>query len=763
MNGYPTSFAGLFGSRGDGAPVVERVEVPLIQRDYAQGRRGPVVDEIRAGFLDALLDAVGGGEPLSLDFVYGKVDDGTLHPLDGQQRLTTLFLLHWYLASAADRLTPQAPWTRFSYATRPSARLFCRRLAANALPHGVGTASAWITDQEWYLHVWRNDPTVQAMLVTVDALHEHIGQRTAGFDAEAAWERLTDPDRPAVSFHLLPLDELESDEELYIKMNSRGKPLTPFETFKARFEQDIAHSRRADELAHRLDGRWSDLLWPFHGGDDIVDDEFLRYIDYVTEICELLEGRVVTGRLGVRARDVFGARNARAEEHLDRLFQAFDRWQNADAVRAAFDGLLSTALPGDPAYDVRKVVLFGATGTNLFEQCCHLFDSQAEGNRAFTLQQSLLLHAVLLHRTLGTEDFPRRLRVLRNLVAASEDEVRRPNLPTLLADVEAVVVRGDLGAVSRLNANQVQDELLKQEFLADHPDLEEAVFRLEDHPLLRGTLTAFELDADRLPARAAAFEAAFTDNAHWPLLTGGMLATGDYQRQRPGSTGWQFGTGSAANDTVWRYVFTNGSRSALASTRAVLAAFLDGLAASGRAIDEHVSTLVEQWRRAREEDAAYDWRYYLVAYPSMREGASGIYFGVDGRMGYSMCMLRRRQLNSNYRDPVLLQVWRASGIGDLAEDPIFTGYETAPRWLRLVRSGVGVRSVEAGYALQWPANDALWRRFQGVCSRHGAVEPYGDDLLLRVPQADRGGDAVDTVDRVRLGTALVRDLVENGF
>ncbi len=240
---------------------------------------------------------------------------------------------------------------------------------------------------------------------------------------------------------------------------------------------------------------------------------------------------------------------------------------------------------------------------------------------------------------------------------------RRPNLPTLLADVEAVVVRGDLGAVSRLNANQVQDELLKQEFLGDHPDLEEVVFRLEDHPLLRGTLTAFELDADHLPARAAAFEAAFTDTAHWPLLTGGMLATGDYQRQRPGSTGWQFGTGSAANDTVWRYVFTNGSRSALASTRAVLAAFLDGLAASGRAVDEHVSTLVEQWRRAREEDVAYDWRYYLLAYPSMREGASGIYFGVDGRMGYSMCMLRRRQLNSNYRDPVLLQVWRASGIG----------------------------------------------------------------------------------------------------
>ena len=31
-----------------------------------------------------------------------------------------------------------------------------------------------------------------------------------------------------------------SGEDLYIKMNSRGKPLTPFENFKARFEQAIA-------------------------------------------------------------------------------------------------------------------------------------------------------------------------------------------------------------------------------------------------------------------------------------------------------------------------------------------------------------------------------------------------------------------------------------------------------------------------------------------------------------------------------------------
>ena len=66
-------------------------------------------------------------EDMGLDFVYGNVQDGVLQPLDGQQRLTTLFLLHWYVASLAGTLDPNAPWLRFSYATRPTARDFCRR------------------------------------------------------------------------------------------------------------------------------------------------------------------------------------------------------------------------------------------------------------------------------------------------------------------------------------------------------------------------------------------------------------------------------------------------------------------------------------------------------------------------------------------------------------------------------------------------------------------------------------------------------------
>jgi len=42
----------MFRQRGDNDVLVAGIEIPLIQRDYAQGRRNPRVDDIRSTFLD---------------------------------------------------------------------------------------------------------------------------------------------------------------------------------------------------------------------------------------------------------------------------------------------------------------------------------------------------------------------------------------------------------------------------------------------------------------------------------------------------------------------------------------------------------------------------------------------------------------------------------------------------------------------------------------------------------------------------------------
>lgn len=56
---------------------------------------------------------------------------------------------------------------------------------------------------------------------------------------------------------------MEYGENLYIKMNSRGKPLTEFEVFKADFESLFkeADPARYEHLVNSMDGVWADVLW----------------------------------------------------------------------------------------------------------------------------------------------------------------------------------------------------------------------------------------------------------------------------------------------------------------------------------------------------------------------------------------------------------------------------------------------------------------------------------------------------------------------
>ena len=101
-DGTLTSLAQLF-TRPIHGTQVQAIEIPLFQRDYAQGRQSEQARQVRERFIADLCAALQeGGKALHLDFVFGDVVDAerggrkvpTLYPLDGQQRLTPLLLLH---------------------------------------------------------------------------------------------------------------------------------------------------------------------------------------------------------------------------------------------------------------------------------------------------------------------------------------------------------------------------------------------------------------------------------------------------------------------------------------------------------------------------------------------------------------------------------------------------------------------------------------------------------------------------------------------
>ncbi len=261
----------------------QQVQIPMIQRDYAQGR--PQEEEIREDFLSALYDALllppeDESLPLVLDFIYGSVEGNVetrFLPLDGQQRLTTLFLLHWYLAWRDDQLADfrqiicPLGFSRFSYSVRTSSTEFFNALVKfcpNVSPDEVPSLTFLITNQSWYFRYWRLDPTIQSSLTMLDSIHQR-------FNCEKnLFSRLLDESQPAITFELLDLKNFGLSDDLYIKMNARGKPLTSFETFKARFKPlleeqfdgetrtiDNASVSVADYFARRMDTLWANFFW----------------------------------------------------------------------------------------------------------------------------------------------------------------------------------------------------------------------------------------------------------------------------------------------------------------------------------------------------------------------------------------------------------------------------------------------------------------------------------------------------------------------
>ena len=165
-----------------------QIEIPIIQRDYAQGRNNVKAADVRKSLVKKMIAAVdNNGKDLFFDFVYGRVDDNKFIPFDGQQRLTTLFLFHKYIfekcqsvseCSHTDKCICKELLGRFSYATRQSSREFCEKLVENnVIPKDEEKLSEHIKDQSWFYSDWEKDPTVMGMLTMLDEIHNQMREK----------------------------------------------------------------------------------------------------------------------------------------------------------------------------------------------------------------------------------------------------------------------------------------------------------------------------------------------------------------------------------------------------------------------------------------------------------------------------------------------------------------------------------------------------------------------------------------------------------
>lgn len=207
----------------------DKILVPMIQRDYAQGRTDKKATDVR----NNLLTDIFSDKNVHFDLVFGskekRIIDGKekncFIPVDGQQRLTTLFLLHLY-GQKAGKTNTELDLSKFSYDTRRAASDFCKSITSEewAVSNDKNVSDV-IKDSSWFMNYWEKDPTVEGMLNMLDAIQEKCEETTVY------------PDLSKVKFYFFDLESNGLNENLYLKMNSRGKPLTAFENLKAKMEK----------------------------------------------------------------------------------------------------------------------------------------------------------------------------------------------------------------------------------------------------------------------------------------------------------------------------------------------------------------------------------------------------------------------------------------------------------------------------------------------------------------------------------------------
>lgn len=306
--------------------IEDKIEIPEIQRDYAQGRINERVDTIRENIVSDLLDVLKSGKTLNLDFVFGQSVDRTnqanfnkskqsleqmlqvlkqysedtgvdfeskvapkptassndklLIPFDGQQRLTTLFLLHLYIGTMAEQNI--SILSNFNYKTRESSTQFIEKIIENSnvilrfnpMEHtDIKLLSEAIKNQSWFFSSWQKDPTVAGMLVMLDELRKQSIIKEIDF--KSAWVNLIENN--CIDFDYFDIQEEGFDEDLYVKMNARGKGLTDFENFRAWLEKKHKQTLLQYKWEYKIDKDWLDLFWKTKNKISDVDVNFMAF------------------------------------------------------------------------------------------------------------------------------------------------------------------------------------------------------------------------------------------------------------------------------------------------------------------------------------------------------------------------------------------------------------------------------------------------------------------------------------------------------
>jgi hypothetical protein len=754
------------------------VVIPQLQRDYAQGRAD--AKELRERFLSQILRVLREKGRLNLDFVYGydKALSPNHHPifypLDGQQRLTTLWLLHWYLLPS-ESVAEEREWLlRFSYRTRSSSTRFCQLLVEYAVVDGSRLDVAAIKDQPWYRQSYNADATIAAMLGTLRTIKGLV----APGERAALWERLCH--QRALTFDVIDIkgEEFRLTDELYIKMNARGKQLTSFECYKADLtralreigEQDVPCCYKgkplsyADYFAFKVDNEWLDLF--YHREIDGLDERMYGFIQNIAKLCFFLDPE--NAKKNVDAFTYWDSVNVFSiQDNADRLISILDLFERIQAKQPLRD-FFATLTPSI-RFSEEDGKDASASVKDLFRESC---DKNASVNLVLLLAMSYYIETYKLVE--ATEELQDYLRVVRNLLWGErqldemhyQSNVRINSLLNYWGWIEPLASRKQvLDAVKssgevflkkkKENEKEPKSKLHQRvDFILKYPELKPLIGELEDHPLLAGQLGIFDLDLDanEFKRQAEAFKQIFDVAFYAPKHTSKLIIRALVASGYPGVQGknvwggyrdtWFFG-GNGRWSTVLSIKEYEQSEQRKA-IRQLLSQFAGGTGDTKERLQRIIDAYLES-----EDAKRRGWRYYFVKYPEFYSGDTN-FFAWDNREetadAYvdSLKSFSSNPLIGYHANAYVQVVWRLVGGGDTHCRPEWVQGAKDSR-LHLLRSDIYIEYTPEGWRIDLP---------QGYVLPEEIMQEFGlspSNLILR---------ETPTADRIERAVAFCKSLAE---
>lgn len=497
----------------------KNILIPALQRDYVQGCRDYIIDE----FLNQLLAALKGEKQIDLNYLYGsKENDKGFVPIDGQQRLITLWLLHLYIYTKNGKNFP----VELEFASREFVNEFSAKLKDN-LKNCIKSKDLVkeIIDSPWFVIGWQYDITVANMLKTLDYISKKV-------DDSSNYSKYGN-----ITFSFLDMEEKGLTDDIYVKMNGRGRPLSYFENLKSWMDEQVpkkseSTSNEEENWQIKMDNKWTDFFWKNRNTNqdhpEEIDDEQLRLFYTLILLYWIKEEKSFSKRIEEYFKD--------KPEDKDSLM----KYCNLDVELFSFEeiqeNVFKSLREGNqliPLYWIEKLHLF-ESGTfdfiekaldnlceidtnNLLNPELKLFLNDEKETVSYMYQIAMetatyektipylfvLVNTPQKYREAGNKNFEQWIRIFRNLI--ENTTITKDNISKICACIRSIAeiaeesdkdfynaivdAKNKYDVLEGFSKTQLSEEYQKAAKIIENPEWEAVIKEAENHDLLKGKIS----------------------------------------------------------------------------------------------------------------------------------------------------------------------------------------------------------------------------------------------------------------------------------